>query len=157
MSSVRDLAVSLSISSVIVAFVTFLVPDGALKKTVSSVVTLFFMCVCIIPVFGADGTDIDFSSFSLDDLPDEADFIDDSEKFYLQSGESIVSEQIDNELKNICIAEYSFDVEMQADDQGNIVLEKIEITVSKDDSVRMAKIITEIGSLTGMKPVVEVR
>lgn len=156
MDSVRDFAVMLCSASVAVAFVTYLVPDGALKKTVNSVVTLFFMCMCIIPAFGDGDFDIDFSSLLVDELPDEEDYIADAQDFYLRSGENIVNEQIDELLGNICSADYSFDVDMSFDPDGNLMLQSINITVTQEDSVNIARITTQIGSLTGIKPEVEV-
>lgn len=157
MDNIRDIAVMLSVSSIAVAFITYLVPDGALKKTVNTVVALFFMCICIIPVVNDGDFELDISSFAADELPREEDFLASYSDFYLQSSEALVRNQIDEVLGSICSSEYSFDVSLVSDDSGNIVLRKITVTVSQADSVRTAKIITEIGSLTGVKPSVEVK
>lgn len=146
----------LCVSSVGSAFIVFLIPEGNMKKTANTVITLFLLSIVVFPVSGKELFDIDVPDFSIEDFPDEEEYVNQYDDFILSNSADVVEEHIENILIDICKDEFDLQVEMIKDSSGNFTLYEIHIFVSNDDFVNVRTIESEVAKLTGMHPDVEI-
>lgn len=157
MDGIREWAIMLCAVSVGSAFVVFLIPDGSLKKTANIVISLFMLSVVILPVFGEDSFDIDVPNFSIDEFPDESDYLQDYNEFFMTTSENVVKKQIDDILSEICSDKFTVYVDLKTDADGNAILSDIHITILPYDSTVVSVIKYEVGKLTGIVPKVMIK
>lgn len=152
MDGIKEWAIMLCTVSVGSAFVVFLIPDGNLKKTANVVITLFLLSVVILPIFGNDSFDIDVPEISIDDFPDEYDYLQDFSEFFISHSENVARQQITDILSEICSDKFNIHVNVNADADGNAVLSDIHITILPSDSASVGVIKYEVGRITGIVP-----
>lgn len=156
MDAIKEWALMLCTVSVGSAFVVFLIPDGNLKKSANIVITLFLLSIMILPVFGKDSFDVEIPDLSIDDFPDENDYSQNFNDFFITSSELVVSQQIEDILIEICSDNFSVNPTVYTDTNGNIVLSDIHIFVFASDADKVNIIKNKIGRLTGIVPEVTV-
>lgn len=150
MDAIKEWAMMLCVVSVGCAFVTFLLPDGNLKKTANVVINLFLLSVVILPVFDKDT--LSFPDLYVDDFPDEEDYIQDFNDYYILSGELVVRQQIKDCLTEICTDNFSVNVIVNNDTDGNFVVSEILISLKSSDSGKVEIVKSKVGKLTGIIP-----
>lgn len=156
MNTIREWALMLCSAFVGSAFIVFLIPEGNVKKTANLVVTLFLLSVVVIPVYGRDSFDVNIPEFSVDDFPENDDYMDNYDNFMLSSGENIIKQQISDLLSNICYDDFDVKVIMTRASDDSILLSDINIFVSESDYAAVNIIRSEVGKLTGLTPQVVV-
>lgn len=154
MDKIKEWAIMLCVVSVGCSFLVFLLPDGNLKKTADIVINLFLLSVVIIPFFGDNG--FSFPDISISDLPDEEDYMNDFNEYYVASGELTVRQQMNEILNEICTKEFSVDVLICNDDDGNFIISEIQIHVDTSDFSKVDLIKNKVGQHTGIIPEVKV-
>lgn len=152
MNGIREWAIILCSVSIGSAFIVFLIPDGSMKKSVNFVVSLFLFSVVILPVCGKESLDIELPEISIDEFPDEEDYMLEYSQFLMQSSENIVEKQILKILNELCKSDFSVNVSMKSDSNGDFVLSEIQITVSQEDSNLIETIKSQVKNLSGMIP-----
>ena len=152
MDSIKEWAIMLCTVAVGSAFIVFLVPDGNLKKSANIVITLFLLSIVILPVFGEDRFDVSVPDLSIEDFPDENDYSQKINNFFITSTEFVVQQQIEGILTELCSDNFSVNPTVYTDTNGNIVLSDIHIFVQTTDSGKVNIIKSKIGSLTGIVP-----
>ncbi|MBR3867688.1 MAG: hypothetical protein IKM66_00085 [Clostridia bacterium] len=156
MDAIKEWALMLCTVSVGSAFVVFLIPDGNLKKSANIVITLFLLSIMILPVFGKDSFDVEIPDLSIDDFPDENDYSQNYNDFFITSSELVIIQQIEDILIEICSDNFSVNPTVYTDTNGNIVLSDIHIFVFTSDSDKVNIIKNKVGRLTGIVPEVTV-
>ena len=152
MDAIKEWAIMLCTVSVGSAFVVFLIPDGNLKKSANIVITLFLLSIVILPVFGKDSFDVEIPDLSIDDFPDENDYVQDFNNFFITNSKFIVQQQTEDVLSEICSDTFSVNIEVNTDTNSNIVLSDIHIFVQTSDSNKVNIIKNKVGRLTGIVP-----
>jgi len=152
MDAIKEWAIMLCTVSVGSAFIFFLIPDGNLRKSANIVITLFLLSIVILPVFGDDAFDIAIPDISLDDFPDENDYVQDFNNFFITNSKFIVQQQTEDVLSEICSDTFSVNIEVNTDTNSNIVLSDIHIFVQTSDSNKVNIIKNKVGRLTGIVP-----
>lgn len=152
MGVIKEWAIMLCSVSVGCAFIVLLIPEGNLKKSANIVITLFMLSVVILPVFGEDGFDVTIPELSIDDFPDENDYMKDFNDFFITSGEFVVRQQIEDMLADICSENFSVNVTVYTDTNGDIALSDIHIFVQTSDSGKVSIIKNKVGKLAGVVP-----
>lgn len=156
MDSIKEWAVMLCTVSVVSAFITFLIPDGNIKKSANIVVSLFLLSIVILPVFGKNLYDLEMPEIKIDSFPYEDDYLQDFNDFYVTNGELVVRQQIEDILADICSGNFSINVSFDVDKYGNIHLSEIHIFILSTDVGKVTIIKNKIGNLTGVVPEVTV-
>ena len=152
MDSIKEWAIMICTVSVGSAFVSFLIPDGNMKKSANIVISLFLLSVIILPVFGENLYNLDIPEIPIDSFPEEDDYLQDFNDFYVGGGELIVRQQIEDMLYDICSEKITTNISFDVDDYGNIRLSEIHIFILSADSGKVNIIKNKVGSLTGIVP-----
>lgn len=155
MEKVRIWASVMCLSSVIGAFVIFLVPEGSVKKSVRIAVSVFLLLSLTVPLADADiFSSIEIPALERSDSLEEYSFTVDA--YILNSGKQVVEQSIADCLDRICTQAYTTEIELHVNKQGAIELDAVQITLSGEDAEKKDAIKSEIGSLTGILPEVTV-
>ena len=152
MSDLREWAVMLCVVSVGCVIVSFLIPDGNMKKSVNFAFSLFLMTIIIIPICGKSDVEFEFPDISFDELPAYEDYQEDFQEFIQSYGETEIEKQITEILGSICVGSFESEVESYVDDSGNIVITNIHIFLSENDSEVAETVKNGVENLTGIIP-----
>ena len=156
MNGLREWAIILCVVSVGCVMVSFLIPDGNMKKSVNFAFSLFLMITIVIPVCGKTAIEFEFPDISFDELPEmedyQEDFQEDFQKFMQTFGETEIENQITELLGNICVGSYESEIDSYVDDSGNIVITNIHIFLSENDTGVTETVKNEVENLTGIIP-----
>ena len=156
--SLADWAAAFCTVSVICAFGTFLIPNGTVKKTANIVMTLFMLSVAVIPFSEYDLSDIsEILDVSSDITEDMNEYTMRLNEYLLENGKLVTKENIESLLDEICDDEFSVEIEMEINKDGNPELKNTVITVSKSDSSKIIIIKSKVASLTGEAPEVKIQ
>lgn len=156
LETLRTWAYMLCCASVLGGFAVFLVPEGGMKKSVNIVLSLVMLSIIVYPVTGD-------KVFSLD-LPNEPDdekiiaeeYSDELNEYIITSGESVIKDEIELCLDEICAYDYEAQIDMSIEN-GEARLESVKIIISSGDASSIVLIKKKIGSLTGVVPEVETK
>lgn len=148
-------------AAVIGAFVTFLAPEGSLKKAVNTIVSLVMLAVVIFPIAG----DRVFAIDEIDELDKNigpADFYNEEysnkmNEYILNSSEEVVRTQIDGILKEICDGEYRVNADLNINADGEVAIDSVTVEIDKTDAPKTAVIKAKTASLTGVVPEVKIK
>ncbi len=147
METLRQWVILLCTAAVTSGILTFIIPDGKIRKS-TNIVFYLFMLTVLISIFSSDKLfDINF------DIPDdninlyEYDF----DSFVQQNANDIVISEIEEVLYGICSEEFSVNVTWERN-ENVYTLQKTEITVSPADFDSIGTIKSKVGSLTGVIP-----
>ena len=152
MEGIKTLSMIICSASVCSAFIVFLVPDGNMKKIVNFAVSLFLMSVMIMPVFGKNSIDFEFSDIAVYEFYDNSDFLSEYDCFLTENSKNVVKSEVSAVLADVCKGSFSVDVVMNKNENNEIVIEKIAIYISEIDIVNAAIIKNKIFNLTGLIP-----
>lgn len=158
METLRIWAIMLCAASVISAFVIFLAPDGAMKKVINIVLSLFFLVLIIYPLSGEKI--FSFAAFDSDFLLDEDSaevYSKTVDEYLLTNARNVVLEQVQAVLDDVCREPYAIDVDVVLTEDGNAQLKSVHIAITKADSASTVLIKTKIGAITGLVPEVEIK
>lgn len=155
MDAIKEWAIMLCVVSVGCAFVAFLIPDGNIKKTANMVINLFLLSVVILPIFSENI--FSFPDISMESFPDEDDYLKDFNDYYISSGELVIRQQIKDVLAGICADDFSVNVVVNNDQEGNFVVSEIHIFLNNSDSDKIEIIKNKVGKITGLIPEVIVK
>ena len=152
MDSIKEWAVMICAVSVGSAFVSFLIPDGNMKKSANVVISLFLLSMVILPVFGKNSYSLKIPEISIDSFPEEDDYLQDFNNFYVANSELVIRQQIEDMLSDVCSENIRINVSSYIDEYGDIRLSEIHIFIPSTDSGKENIIKNKVGSLTGIIP-----
>lgn len=152
MDSIKEWAVMICSLSVGSAFVSFLIPEGSVKKSVNIVISLFFLTMVILPVFGKNTFNLKIPEISADNISDKEDYLQSFNDFYIDNGELVIRQQIEDILKDVCSDNIRLNISLDVDKNGNILLSGIQIYILNTYSGKIDIIKNKVGSLTGVVP-----
>ena len=152
MDSIKEWAVMICAVSVGSAFVSFLIPDGNMKKSANVVISLFLLSMVILPVFGKNSYSLKIPEISIDSFPEEDDYLQDFNDFYVANSELVIRQQIEDMLSGVSSENIRINVSSYIDEYGDIRLSGIHIFIPSADSGKENIIKNKVGSLTGIIP-----
>lgn len=152
MDKIKDWAVLICTSSVLSGILTFLIPEGRLKKTANTVISLFMLSVFISL----------FSSVDILTLNIDTDTSIDTDIYVVEINEYLISQSnktaqslIEDEINEIC--DYPIEVDTEWSVSDNVyTLTNVIITINAADSSKISVIKTKTSSITGIIPEVNI-
>jgi len=140
METVKQWAMTVAISSVAGAIVLMLAPDGTVKKSVRTAVSLFLIVVMISPfVKGIELSDFDIEFDTQYEQPDMSDTV-------AQQMKAALTKKVDEILTECGIKSAQINIDVSVDGE-NMTVDKIEIVADSGDfATAENRIKTEIGA-----------
>lgn len=140
METVKQWAMTVAISSVAGAIVLMLAPDGTVKKSVRTAVSLFLIVVIISPfVKGIELSDFDIEFDTQYEQPDMSDTV-------AQQMKAALAKKVDEILTECGIKSAQINIDVSVDGE-NMTVDKIEIVADSGDfATAENRIKTEIGA-----------
>ncbi len=122
MDMFKNIAVSVSVSAVIIGAFYIICPSGVMRRSAEYIIGLVMLCALIIPVTGAN---IKISAFTA-----KTDFVVKADGMLLSQAEYIVKSVLDG--KNITFEEITVNTDIS--NEGDIIISSVIITGASDPS-----------------------
>ncbi len=149
MDSIRAYAVTICVAMLTSSFAQFIVPEGSLKKTFNKIVSIFMLVVIVTPLSKIEYSLPDVNYNVSDNIESHSEKIND---YIIIGSENIITDEIDEVLKNICKGEYTCEAEIVNIDVNSYKLNTVKIGITKTDMASEKLIISKTKALTNVTP-----
>ncbi len=141
MNSFKFWILSLCGATAISSIFKILLSNSSVKKVVNIFLSLFVLLYTIMPIQSI------INDFSFDD--DLSGKQTDFNNYYVDGYEQIVKISIENECEKMSVKVVSFNIESYIDNDGNLVVERLEIDIDNDE--KSIDIATQIKNSLGFE------
>ena len=152
MEALRQWAISLIICGIGATIISLLSPRGTMEKTLRAVIGIFIVSTVCMPLAKLKNAEDILPAFSFES---ETYLSENLEEQMLDVCRETVGKVIDDTAKELNIAEYDVDADMQMNEEYCIIIQYIHISVYECDSVTTAKFESVLQNKLGVSVTVE--